>query len=548
MDEREQTYINLKENLQKYGKSALVRGTGFGKSYMLVRLCGEYQNVLFLYPNAKLKNEVMKNHSIIYGTEIDYNSNTIGNITFMSYMKLIRLTDKDFKAMNYDLIICDECHRIGAERTKIALTHLLERNKTAHFVAASATPNRMDAFDVIDRFCDNINVYEYTLHDAFQAGLLQKPYYVFCTHNPMDKISHDIKKEIQRQPHELTNVEIEALDKKIIEIANLYNIENIIRSGCLEINPNGDYYKFICFFNDFTHIEEKSKEVIGWFEKAFPQHKINILAITSKNKEQIDNANKLNGLKVGKNTIDLIMCIDMLNMGYHLKDLTGIVMYRCTYSDIIYIQQLGRALSSGNSKPCIVFDIVDNIDRHSLFDSYDRSTVISVAERHKIDEIKAGTYKDTYEVTTNEGDVISIPKDQYYDKETGTIKKKWWRECNQLTPEDFISTGYEATYKQLIKKVVAAPMLQRCKMAFANHFRFWCREHNLPFPITDKELREVYGYTREEFNEYFYNLVKENKFNYPLGDAELLKREGLDLIAKVWNLNTEIIVRALGVC
>ena len=272
MDEREQTYNNLKDNLRKFGKSALVRGTGFGKSYMLVRLCGEYKNVLFLYPNAKLRNEVMKNHSIIYGSKIDYESDTIGNITFMSYMKLIRLTDKDFKAMNYDLIICDECHRIGAERTKIALTHLLERNKTAHFVAASATPNRMDAFDVIDRFCDNINVYEYTLHDAFQAGLLQKPYYVFCTHNPKDKISSDIKKEIQRQPHELTNVEIKALDKKIIEIANLYNIENIVRSGCLEINPKGNYYKFICFFNDFTHIEDKSREVRGWFRKAFPKH------------------------------------------------------------------------------------------------------------------------------------------------------------------------------------------------------------------------------------------------------------------------------------
>lgn len=547
LDEREQTYINLKNNLQKYGKSALVRGTGFGKSYMLVRLCGEYENVLFLYPNAKLKNEVMKNHSIIYGTEIDYNSNSIGNITFMSYMKLIRLTDNDFKNMNFDLIICDECHRIGADRTKIALTHLLERNQNAHFVAASATPNRMDAFDVIDRFCDNINVYEYTLHNAFQDGLLQKPYYVFCTHDPKDKVNNDIKKEIQRQPHKLTNVEIKALDKKVIEIANLYNVENIIHSGCLTINPNGDYFKFICFFNDFAHIEDKSKEVINWFKKAFPTHEINVLTITSKNKKETDNANKLNSLKIKNNTIDLIMCIDMLNMGYHLKDLTGIVMYRCTYSDIIYIQQLGRALSSGSSKPCIVFDIVDNIDRHSLFDSYDRDTVISVAQRHKIDEIKAGTYKDTYEVKTNEGEVISIPKNQYYDKETGTIKNKWWRDCNQLTPEDFVTTGFEATYKQLIKKVVAMPMLQRCKMAFANHFRFWCREHNLPFPITDKELREVYGYTKEEFNDYFYNLVKENKFNYPLGDAELLKKEGLDLIAKVWNLTADKIVEALKV-
>ena len=43
----------------------------------------------------------------------------------------------------------------------------------------------------------NYSKAEYTLHNAFQDKLLQKPYYVFCTHNPKDKIAHDIKKEIQ---------------------------------------------------------------------------------------------------------------------------------------------------------------------------------------------------------------------------------------------------------------------------------------------------------------------------------------------------------------
>lgn len=545
MNEREKTYQHLKDNLQKFGKTALVRGTGFGKSFMLVRLCSEYKSVLFLYPGKKLKNEMMKNYCLqnnINLFAIDYKSDTIGNIHFMSYMKLIRLTNFKF---DYDLIIADECHRIGATRTKTALTNLLNNNKKAHFVAASATPNRMDAFDVIDRFCDNINVYEYTLHNAFQDNLLKKPFYVFCTHNPKDKISSDIKKEIQKQPHELTNVEIKALDKKIIEIANLYNLENIIRSGVSEVRPNDNYFKFICFFNDFSHIKEKSNEVKKWFKKAYPNYRINILTITSQNKKTFENANKLNTLKRKPNTIDLIFAIDMLNMGYHLPDLTGILMYRCTYSDIVYIQQLGRALSSGADKPCIVFDIVDNIDRHSLFDSYDRDTVISITQRHKMEAIQNGTYQDTYEVTTNDGDIIRIPNNQYYDRETGTIKNKWWRECNNLQPSDFVTTGYEATYKQLIKKVVAEPMLQRCKMAFANHFRFWCNEHNLPFPITDKELRETYGYSKNEFNDYFYNLVKENKFEYPLGDAELLKQNGLDLIAKIWNLTTDKIVEVL---
>ena len=533
IDEREQTYLNLVNNLKKYGKTALVRSTGFGKSYMLVRLCKNYNNILYLYPNTKLKNEIIK-----ICNEQNYNTQ---NITFMSYMKLIRL--EEFQN-DYDLIICDECHRIGADRTRVALTNLLKNNTSAHFVAASATPNRMDAFDVIDKFCDNVNVYEYTLHNAFQDGLLKKPYYVFCTHNPIEKIEHDIKIEVQKNPGE---VRFQELQKNIIEIANLYNIENIIRSGCQQISQD-NYYKFICFFNGFSHIDEKKDEVIGWFQKAFPSFKINTLTITSKNKTETNNANKLNSMKKKSNTIDLIMCIDMLNMGYHLKDLTGILMYRCTYSDIIYIQQLGRALSSGNNRPCIVFDIVDNIDRHSLFDSYDRDTVVSSKQRHTLEEIKLGTYKNTYEVTTNEGETISILKSQYYDKETGLIRDKWWRNTNTLSSEDFLTIGYEASYKQLIKKVVATPMLQKCKMAFASHFRFWCNENNIPFPITDKELREVYGYEKNEFNKYFYDLVKQNKFSYPLGDAELLKQEGLDLIAQIWNLTADKIISALGVC
>ncbi len=541
MDERQKTYENLKHNLSVYGKTALVRGTGFGKSFMLVKLCSEYKKVLFLYPGRKLKTEMMKNYCIqnnISLKTIDYKSDSIGNINFMSYMKLIRLSNFKF---DYDLIIADECHRIGATRTKTALKNLLNNNKKSHFVAASATPNRMDAFDVIDEFCDSINVYEYTLHNAFQDGLLQKPYYVFCTHNPVDKINNDVKKEIQKY----SDFDIKTIDKKIIEIANLYNIENIIRAGISEIRPNDNYFKFICFFNGFSHIDNKYNEVKQWFHQAFPKYKINILTITSQNKQTTENANKLNSLKPKKNTIDLIFCVDMLNMGYHLSDLTGIFMYRCTHSDIVYIQQLGRALSSGSDRPCIVFDIVDNIDRHSLFDTYDRDTVISISQRKKLEAISNGTYSDTYEIKTNSGEIIRIPNNQYYDKETDTIRDKWWRNCNVIEPSDFISTGFEATYKQLIKKVVAEPMLQRCKMAFANHFRFWCHENNLPFPISDKELRETYGYSKNEFNQYFYNLVKQNKFNYPLGDAEQLKKQGLDLIAKIWNLTSEKIVEVL---
>ena len=231
----------------------------------------------------------------------------------------------------------------------------------------------------------------------------------------------------------------------------------------------------------------------------------------------------------------------MLNMGYHVGDITGIVMYRCTQSSIVYIQQLGRALSSGSYNSCIVFDIVDNIRRGSVFETYDKDTIErKVRQFNKIETQQKSDlhYNEETEIENN---------DYYFDKQTNEYKHKWWRYANDITPQDIYGIGIVSKYKDLIRKTVAETMLQRCKIAFASHFRYWCDEHNIPFPITLKELKEVYGYDKTQFNEYFSNLVKNKKFNYPLGDAELLKQNGMDAIAQIWNLTTEKILYVLGV-
>ena len=40
----------------------------------------------------------------------------------------------------------------------------------------------------------------------------------------------------------------------------------------------------------------------------------------------------------------------MLNEGLHVEDISGVIMLRPTDSRIIYLQQLGRALSSDTSR------------------------------------------------------------------------------------------------------------------------------------------------------------------------------------------------------
>lgn len=57
----------------------------------------------------------------------------------------------------------------------------------------------------------------------------------------------------------------------------------------------------------------------------------------------------------------------MLNEGLHVEDISGVIMLRPTDSRIIYLQQLGRALSSDTSREkTIVFDLVNNYLKNNL--------------------------------------------------------------------------------------------------------------------------------------------------------------------------------------
>ena len=105
---RLETYNDLVEKLNKYGKCALIRPTGFGKTGILTKLLKNYKNVLFLYPAEVIRDAVYR----------FYGSTDIPNTTFITYSKLINLTSKEMKDFgDVDLIICDECHKLGATQT-----------------------------------------------------------------------------------------------------------------------------------------------------------------------------------------------------------------------------------------------------------------------------------------------------------------------------------------------------------------------------------------------------------------------------------------------
>ena len=180
----------------------------------------------------------------------------------------------------------------------------------------------------------------------------------------------------------------------------------------------------------------------------------------------------LKDLKYKKNRVDLIFSVNMLNEGYHIDDLTGIFMYRGTQSDIVYIQQLGRVLSSGSANNGIVFDVVDNLHRKSLY-----STIRTRRQSLKDKKSRIECLEFLKSVQESVGKTLSKSEEQ----ELKTLKKyleeystKEYLHCNELQPEDLNVVGRTASYEELRNKVVTFPLIIGAKRALLE----WLERYN----------------------------------------------------------------------
>lgn len=573
---RKDTKKDLIDKLTMYKKCCLIRPTGFGKTWLLTSMIKDYKRVLYVYPSAAILNTVV---DVYYNNVDDNNAITdrdtielakqirkFDHVDMLTYMKLQGLSKSDInKLPEYDLIVFDEAHIMGATKTKKAIEKIFARFTEAHIIGATATPNRMDGFDVVGTFFDNVVVFSYTLHDAFKDDLLKRPVYYYCTYDVND-VKKNAYKDAQNQLFDagidkdvIKRKEIQTLLRSsILHESSIFNMDNIIRSG-IKKYLKGNYFKFICFFGDIDKIEEQGEQVKEWFKKAFPDYIVTTLNVHSKDSESLDNVNKMNNLKHKNKHIDLIFCVNMINVGYHVNDLSGILMYRGTQSNIIYIQQLGRALSSGSDKPCIVFDVVDNIHRKALYEmqcskiktNYTVNPTPEVLSKLTKDQLDKFNNKDLRcRIELRDDNYIVLATGEHWDSKKKEIKGSWWTRSNNVEREDLFASGFEATYRELIAKAVAEPISHLCREAINLHFRRWCRDNNIKYPITKKELKDMYGIPEKKWREAFKDVMEKNGLDYPWQDADKIMNCAvvpLDVFAREKNVSIPRILELLGV-
>lgn len=443
------------ELLDTYGKCAIVRPTGFGKTYILSHILRKFKNILYLYPSDIIRKTVIENCQ---------NNKELDHIIFMTYQSLVRFSDCDFENLkheNIDLVIADECHKLGARKTQIAMTKLMKTlPKSVKLLGATATPERMDGVDEISMFFDNHITSKYTLHDAFQDGILQKPYYCFCSYSTADNdyIRNTVEAEIRKSDSTAEKIKLtNLLESRMIEIANLTNMPNVIKTTCDAYSKSNDYMKFIIFCSSFERLHKNKASITDWFRTAYPDHSINKLIVTSETPEYADNLNHINTTPTGGKHIDLIFTCNMLTLGYHVNNITGIFMYRSTESSIVYIQQLGRILNVGDNQSRIVFDVVDNIHRESIYQS---------SKQLEEDDNEEEYQTNLTETKSDENSDNINSKDKTALTANNCNSATWIHKANLLHPSDLIVTEHMATYNELIAKTVAEPIAIRCRLTW----------------------------------------------------------------------------------
>lgn len=344
------SYENSKRLLNNSNKVAFIQATGTGKSYIIVKYLSDYidKKSIVLAPQKYILEQTKE--KCLWASE---------NTIYMTYAKLMYYINEKNIDLKFDLIVLDEFHRCGAKKWGEGVEKLLNNNEKGLIIGTSATPIRYsdNERDMSDELFKNNIAVNLSLSEAIVKNIVPMPTYVTSVYNIDEdaellitkinnsNISEEDKYEINRELY---------VYKKNWEKA--YGIPNILNKYIKSYEN-----KFIVFCEDKQHLYEMEWLVDKWFRKAKLGNKIRRYRVVS---DDNDSDKELNEFKKGndKYTIYLLFCINMLNEGIHIDEVSGVILLRTTKSPRIFYQQIGRAIKSGNTEKPIIFDFVNNFN------------------------------------------------------------------------------------------------------------------------------------------------------------------------------------------
>lgn len=353
----EEGYQALVKSLEFNNFSFLERATGTGKSYIILKYLYNYlvgKRVLFVTLHDSMFKQLVTKDMPTLG----FDKKVFNKMDCILYNSLPK-HDATWYYDNYDCIIFDEAHHCGAPKWGSVvsdLRDLITSSEDKKMIGLTATGTRYldDYMDVAKEFFDGNVASKLYISDAILREILPAPYYINLNHYTLDKII-----EVKRKLHKLEKYsELDELrmevDRLFEEITKKESINSLLKKHNVQAGE-----KYILFCNNIDEIKKKKEEVEAWFDGIAP---IEIYEAHSRQKKDV-NDKAIDEFKNNNNpnTIKIMFAVDMFNEGLHINSVDGLIMIRHTTSPIIYLQQLGRALSfSSRRKQIKVFDLVGN--------------------------------------------------------------------------------------------------------------------------------------------------------------------------------------------
>ena len=353
----------------------IVHATGTGKSYNALQLAYDNKDkkIIYVVPSNAIIEHIKK--IIENNPNLDLNTD-FSNLEFRTYQSFAFLSKEEIEKIKCDLLIIDEFHHLGAPIWGPKIDTMIETHPnmkifgmTAYTVRDRGTSYERDMAnpDTDELFSNKIQS-RYDLCDAMIDGVLPKPIYKSAYINLIN-MENKLEEKVQKLDKTSSAYQeymsiLSDVKRKIHEAPS---IPNLLRKN---IKPNGKYIYFCppCSEDGTNDIETIKNQAIEWLKEFISEEDIVIYTTTSamgetgkQNRDAFYNDTTLDGKKVD-NKLRIMFAINQYNEGIHAPNVDGVIMGRGTTSDIVYFEQLGRALAvRGNTK-----DKFDELEKKSI--------------------------------------------------------------------------------------------------------------------------------------------------------------------------------------